>query len=237
MKNKLIITLLLISTSSLAWDMPSFLKSGPYVSKAPELQKYVGVIQRDGRCSFAAVLWPRPNAPQILVGIHKHYAGEMVLCAGDIVINANTLQETHGCAAFYLNGNNLQTHPIIPQFGYNIIKNIACNQGGFEKLLSDTTVGNGTVQDFLIGKPNPDFGSESIVVYSDSKKYLDWYVKTKIKSENDTKAALERSRRENGEYPKYSAGYQDTKGTTITEILSGDPLINSQSRSIASEKR
>ncbi len=214
----------LFSASANALDLSSLLgKSGTYSTKSGELQKSVQVIIKDNRCSFATIAWPRPNAPKVMANIILNDTS-LFTCVGDLVFSAGTLQEKKGCGAFILNGNDLMTQSIAPKVsGYQMVsKN--CADGGFEELVN-MKVFRFTVGGHLLQADTDAFNGESIVLYSDNPKYLTWYKTAKIKKETETKKDLADYRAKHGEFPKFYAGYQDKKGTAVTEIKSGDPLI------------
>lgn len=216
------LALILMSQGAFAFDLNIF-GSKPYLTENPELQNQARVVQKDGRCSLATVPWPRPGVPKIQVTNFKHYATAFV-CIGDIVLNADTLKQKSGCGAFFLDGDNLQTRPFVDRFGYNIIPNKKCADGGFEELMKDQVIGGLTVETMLF-RTVDSFAGEAILIYADNPKYVDWYRAAKTRSEMGVKDAFAKEVKRDG-FPKSYSGYQDTKGEAIKEIRSADPLLS-----------
>lgn len=220
----------LFSILSYAWGF----ESNFYESKNPDLAKLVSVVKKDGRCAFATVEWFRPNAPKVLENIFRRSATS-VICAGDIVLNEGTLQEKTGCAAFFLDANSLQTRALVPQFGYNIIENTKCANGGFEKLVNEKVIAGRTVGNSFL-KTSDAYGGEAIVAFADNSQYLTWYKTAKARDEADTKISLKSHFIERGSYPSFTSGYQDKKPVEIREIYTGDPLLTSSEGKALTEK-
>ncbi len=236
MKFLILVSLLFMSRQAVAWELSNPLnKNEVYRSKNPDLEEMTKVVEKDGRCSFATVTWARPNAPKVLENILKSAATDF-MCVGDIVLAAGTMQESQGCTAFILDGNDLSTRPFVIRFGYNMVKNKKCSEGGFDALLKDQVLGDLHVGDMLLFNRS-EFGAESIVLFSDNSKYITWFKSAKVKAEAATKARLQRHYRKNKDYPKYYSGYQDTKGVAIKEIFTGDPLINTEADKALIEKK
>lgn len=205
-----------------AFDLNPF---GPknYQTPNPELQNQANVVKKDGRCSLATVPWPRPDVPKVQVNIFKQYATAFV-CVGDIVLNADTLRQKSGCGAFFLDGDNLQTRPFVDRFGYNVIPNKKCAEGGFEELMKDQVIGSLTVEGMIFRTSN-SYSGEAILIFAENQKYVEWYRGAKARSEAGVKEAFAKEVKANG-LPKSYAGYQDSKGDAIKEIKTADPLLS-----------
>ncbi len=58
-----------------------------------------------------------------------------VICAGDMELGKGTIRERTGCSAFFLNLETLKMTPVTT-FGFNMVDNKKCVDGGFEVLMN-----------------------------------------------------------------------------------------------------
>lgn len=210
---QLLIIILYTTSTTLAFD----LFSSKYYSEDIELKPFVDFTKKDVRCSSLAIVqWPRPTSP--IANMVKEKT-RLITCVGDISIEPGTIREVKGCSAFFVDGFTGQIRPLERSYGFNIIKGVDCNKGGFEKLLSEQVIGQRKVIDQLLGEPDSYsmLFDEKILIYALDKKTKDWFVQEKKKREPISKATFEKAIK-SGDLENNYATYPKT-------FSSGDQLI------------
>jgi hypothetical protein len=159
------------------------------------LSKMKNAIQRDERCEFAMVSVPKKRESKAL---WPHSA----VCVGGLTLNAGTMQEKSGCAAFVLNVDNLQINPLVDRLGYNVADGQKCRAGGFESVISSGLL-NDCATTSNLGKNFADMKCKKIPVirafaipfvipsnlleqkilftYQGDPKYIDWFEKERAR--------------------------------------------------------
>jgi len=149
-------------------------------------------IQKNKSCFFAvAFVKPGETSSDPIVG-------DELYCISDSVFGEGTINEESGCGILTLNVNNGQTRPAAfsaftnPRgLGPTVVKDSACKDGGFEKLLETHFNWMGQnrgplVKETLLKGP---IGGKTLVVYSQSDSAQSAYQNAISKMEADAKAA------------------------------------------------
>lgn len=209
------ITFILVATPVQAFDL---FGSNAYETKDPALQKYLEFVKKDGRCDFAVAIAPRSSSTKIQRSIYDRYSS-ILRCIGKVTFREGTINEISGCTAFYLDPTNKRTSSFLPpQFGgdYSIAKGKGCSEA-FDELVRMpvrhyTSISVGSIlsgKEGLGGTPlygghGADLESESFLIYSNNKKFTDWYFSEKLKTEEEIRKVYLKAKKEGSLNPYVS---------------------------------